>query len=257
MNDPQGVDPVGLKGVLQAGTIEAVNQTLLKMGTSSSASTPHLWHLVTDMNATLLGNCHDPRLVPGLASLLLRKQEQSKVCDLLRRNGTREAVQVLMDKLRDPEVPVSFKRDVLYPIMPQFGTVGRAIFIETMMQEPPPKKRGDPDLGWWCADFLRVQADDAVADLLAAITAAKPKTYVAARCVRALELASSAPAVGALLAWLSDPDQELANLALNALIRQERTSVLPALKNLRDKTAEGPWRNRLDLAISTLTPVTK
>jgi hypothetical protein len=96
-----------------------------------------------------------------------------------------------------------------------------------------------------------------VADLLAAITAAKPKTYVAARCVRALELASSAPAVGALLAWLSDPDQELANLALNALIRQERTSVLPALKNLRDKTSEGPWRNRLDLAISTLTPVTK
>lgn len=255
LNDPQGVDPVGLKGVLQAGNIEAVNQTLLRIGTSASA--PHLWHLVTDMNATLLGNCHDPRLVPGLASLFIRKHEQSKVCDLLLRNGTREAAHVLMDKLRDPEVSVSFKRDVLYPIMPQFGAAGRPLYLASMLQEPQPKKHGDPDLGWWCADFLRAQADDAVADLLAAITEVKPKTYVAARCIRALELASSAPAVGALVAWLSDPDQELTNLALNALVRQQRTSIVPTLKNLRDKTSEGPWRNRLDLAISTLTPVTK
>jgi hypothetical protein len=184
---------------------------------------------------------------------LLARGERIRIYEIIAANGTPEAAAFLMSELANPALAVEIKRDGIAPLMAGLGAVGRPLYLKAIRETPPPAKRGDPDVGWWCAEFLREQRNAAAPDVLAALAKNQPAGPIAARFIHALDLADTPEAVAAQAKWLVDADPNLASLALFSLVRNRRASALPAIQAAHNAAAAGPWRDRLAQAITDLS----
>ncbi|GDY13891.1 hypothetical protein LBMAG53_27690 [Planctomycetota bacterium] len=238
----------GVTGSLALGDSDSIERVAKML----QAPKVHSWVLMVHCKDAL-SSCHDPRMVPGLAPYL-DGSERGQAYEIVASNGTTEAVTLMLSKLKDPAVPQDVKVHHIAPLMAGFGATGRPLFIAAIVAEPPPAKRGDPDPGWWCAEFLREQAAAAAPDVLAALQAGpRPTGAKAARFIHALELAGTEQAVSAQASWLNDADRAIATIALNSLLRQRRTGAIPAIRAALTATQPGPWHDRLEQALDTLS----
>jgi HEAT repeat protein len=251
-NEDLGFLPAGMAGALALGDdagIEQVNKTLLTTKVNP-------WLIVNETCGARLMACRDPRILPGLVSMMQRG-ERSKIYEIIAANGTPEAAAILMAELANPAIPKENKKNNIAHLMAGLGASGRPLFIKAMVETPRPAKPGDPDLGWWSAEFLREQRNAAASDVLAALAGKRPTGAIAARFIHAMDLMDTPEALAAQTAWLTDPDSELAGMALHSLVRNRRTGALPCIRAARDAAASGPWRDRLDQAISDITAPVK
>lgn len=238
----------GVIGALALGdpaSLDLVNQTLL-------TTKIHPWSFVTDTCGTMLRKCRDPRILPGLVAMMPRG-ERGRIYEIIAANGTPEAAAILMGELADPSIPKEKKKNNIAHLMPKLGAAGRPQFIKAMIDSPQPVKPGDPDLGWWCAEFLREQRQAAAPDILKAFSTKRPSGMVAFRFIRALDLADTPDAIAAQASWLTDADRDLADVALKSLVRNRRLGALPAIRAAHAAAPPGGWQNMLALAIKDLT----